>query len=305
MSTNAYLVICDQSPEDKGFRKLLGKSGFEPEEVRIGSNHGAIAGLLKDREPGIVFIPAAWQDMFCVKILNEIEILGLPFETAIFGPQPEMAGLIAAFNAGLSAFIETPVNADGFAQILSRLKTKLAARVEKARDLYRLREYDGGTAFAGFSPQMVERDQVLAKAFMDIVNRTGPIFDDKTAVLLVSSSQVQQSVFEIFLKALGVTVLIAGSVAEAMTALGSRAGCRMIISDSILPDGDARALVEKVRKAFTSELPRVVVITASPDKVAGLLSPDSHIDDVIIKPAPDVGMESILPTVISGLYQTR
>jgi CheY-like chemotaxis protein len=305
MKTKAYFVICDQLSDDRELRQLLLKRDFVVEDIAIGSDHGAIAGILKDNEPGFIFIPPAWEDMFCVKVLNEIDLLGFPFETVIFGPKPEMAKLILAFNSGLSGFVELPVNTSSFTQVINRLKFRFVGKLEADRQNRRLTEFERGGTPAAFSSQMLERDHFLARAFMDLAARSGPIFSDNVSVLLVSSSLVQQQTFEAFLKKLGITVFLAGSVAEAGRILGKGNGCRMVISDSVLPDGDVGSLVENVRKTFTSKLPRFVVITSSPDKASELLSPDMHIDDVILKPGPDAGLESILPTIIAGIYQTH
>lgn len=305
MNITAYVVKTETSSLDKELKKLIEGRDLRIEELDIHSDHGAIINILKDREPGIVFIPTEWLDMFCVKVLNGIVTLKSQFETIIFGPTPDMSYLIAAYNSGLSAFVEMPTKKDLFAQVVTRLKNRLAEKIAVARDLNRLREFERGGAPAAFSPQILERDQFIAKAFMDIMSRSGPLFDGNVSVLLVSSSHAQQQAFEAFLKTLGIKVMLAGGVGEAIKILSGSSQCKMVISDGVLPDGSAATLVEKLRKSMTSELPRFAVITASPDKAGELLAPEMHIDDVIVKPAPDAGMESILPTIIAGIYQTR
>ncbi|MBI3794686.1 MAG: response regulator [Nitrospinae bacterium] len=305
MKAPAYMVNCEFASPDKELRKLIAARDMEMVDLDIGGDHEAVISLLKDRESGVVFIPTAWLDMFSVKVLNGIVSLKTPFETVIYGPPPDMKYLIAAYNSGLSAYLEMPLNKDLFTQVLNRLKARMAEKIAFARDMFRLKEIDKGGGTTILSPQMVERDLCLAKAFVDVVNKSGPLFDGNVVVLLVSSSHAQQQIFEKFLKSLGIEVILAGGVAEAATALAEAPGCRMVVCDLVLPDGGATTLVDKLRKSLKSEMPRFVVITASPDKVWELLAPETHIDDVIVKPNPDFGVESILPTIIAGIYQTR
>jgi len=300
----AYLLKTASTAPDGALAHLLAGLEIPVEELRIAANHEEVIPLLRDKDPGVVFIPPVWDDLFCIKILNDIRTLGTPLETVIAGPQPLIPNMVAAFNADLSAFVETPVNEDVFKQVIHRVKARLAKKMETLHNLRRLAEYENGGTPGFFSPQVMERDQLLARAFMDILSQTGPLLSGSIRILLVTSSAAQQQRFGAFLKGIGITVVPANGMTEAMKIMGEET-FPIIISDNILPDGDAVTLVNELRKRRATEMPRFIVLTASPDKATELLQPDTHIDDVIIKPGPGARIESILPPIIAGIYQVR
>ncbi len=51
-------------------------------------------------------------------------------------------------------------------------------------------------------------------------------------------------------------------------------------------------------------MPHIIVWSSSPDKAADLLEPDNHIDELLLKPGPEAGTESILPSIISVIYRS-
>jgi len=303
MSTNAYIIKAGSAVPDGGLPRLLDEFEMRVEELNIADRHDAVIPLLKEREPGLAFLPPLWEDLFCVKVINDIMTIPTPFETLIVGNQPIVPNLVAAYNAGLSAFIETPIHNDLFRQTVHRARTRLARKIADMQNLKRLTEYEAGNSSCVFSPQLAERDQYLAHAFMDLINRSGPLLAGNIRILLVSSSTAQQQRFGAFLKTIGITAVPAHAMSDAITLLKNEDHFPIVISDYLLPDGDAITLVNEMRKFLTSAMPRFLVVTASPDKAAELLKPDTHIDDVIIKPGPGARIESILPAIIASIYQ--
>lgn len=302
---NGYIVTNGKGRPDPSLAEVLRPYGLPLEELDVAGDHDALARLLKERDPGLVFIPPLWDDLFCVKLLNSILTLDTPFEPVIIGAAPIIPNLVAAFNAGLAGFVEIPINADLFRQVFYRAKQRLDARIETMQNLRRLKEYETGSAPTIFSQQIVERDQLLARAFMDLIKGKGPIVNQNVRLMLISSSSAQQASFSSFLKGVGIDVTTAGSMKEALKILGDGHHFPIVISDNLLPDGDAITLVNAMRKTVKEAMPRFIVLTASPDKAAELLKPETHIDDIIVKPRSGERMESILPAIISGIYQVR
>ncbi len=283
----------------------LKTSDIPAEEVEMPQDAEAAITLFKDRDPGIIFIPPVWDDLFCVKVINNLETLRTPFETVIADRQPSIPNMVAAYNAGLSAFVELPVNDDLFQQAILRCRARLEKKMSTLVASNRLRAYEHGTVPNIFSPQILERDHLLSKAFMDLIQRKGPLLANNVRLLLVLSSEAQQQRFGIFLRSIGLQVAAAKDMREALRAVENDGPFAIVISDNILPDGDAFGLVNAMRKNLKDKMPRFIVITGSPDKASDLLRPESHIDDVILKPGPGHDIEMSLPTIISSIYQIR
>lgn len=302
---NAYFVISGEHRPDASLVPPLEAADITIEEVEIGQDAETVIALFKDRDPGFVFLPPVWDDLLCVKVINNIETLRTPFETIIADRQPKIPNLVAAYNAGLSAFVELPLKADLFQQAIARCRARLEKKLSILVAGNRLRAYEREAVPNIFSSQILERDQLLSQAFMDLIQRKGPLLGGNVRLLLVLSSDAQQQRFGTFLKSIGIQVVTAHDMKEAVLAVESDGPFALVISDNILPDGDASGLVNALRKSLKDKMPRYIVMTGSPDKASDLLRPESHIDDVILKPGPGHGIEMILPAVISGIYQIR
>ncbi|GMT42312.1 MAG: hypothetical protein IEMM0002_0723 [bacterium] len=150
----------------------------------------------------------------------------------------------------------------------------------------------------------MERDQHLAHALLDFMNNNGPVRSGDIKVLLVTTSAAQEKRLGNLLTKIGVSAVSAGNMEDALKNT-NLTEYSLIISDSVLPDGDAVTLVSRLRKALKSHMPRFMVWSSSPQKATDLLRPENHIDDVLIKPGPGTGIESMLPSIIAGIYQTR
>lgn len=302
---NTYFIISGQHRPDPSLAAPLEACDITVEEVEIGKDAETVAALFKDRDPGFIFLPPAWEDLLCVKVINNIETLRTPFETIIADRQPAIPNLVAAYNAGLSAFVELPLNADLFQQAIIRCRARLEKKLSILVAGNRLRAYERDAVPNIFSSQILERDQLLSQAFMDLIQRKGPLLGNNVRLLLVLSSEAQRQRFGTFLRSIGLQIATANDMREALQSLDSDGPFAIVISDNILPDGDASGLVNAMRKTLKDKMPRFIVMTGSPDKASDLLRPESHIDDVILKPGPGHGIEMVLPAVISGIYQIR
>ncbi|MDH5542899.1 MAG: response regulator [Nitrospinota bacterium] len=279
------------------------KKGMEHkvEELELPENHEDIYPIFADKEDGIIFIPAIWTDLYCVKIINEVEHLKGVFGAVIVGKTPKASELVVAFNEGLYAYLETPMDKQNFKQTLTRVFGKLRKKSGENLVLGRIKQYESGLSPRSFSHQMHERDHLLAKAYIDVLKDRGPLMDGTVKVLLVTASKAQEGRLEKFLKELGLKIESVDSMAAALEK-ASVGKFELIITDNMLPDGDAITFVDKLRKLMKKSLPRVIVWSSSPEKFASLLGPENHIDDVILKPGPGAGIEVILPSIVAAIY---
>lgn len=301
---NIYLLDNDSHSLDGGLETALEQMGPTVEHVLLPSSHEDISSLMESKGGGVVFLPPIWVDLLCVKAVQEIQRLSKPFETIIYGPEPNPSDLIVAFNEGLSAYLKSPLDHEALKCILSRTTAHYNEKLEQERKAKLLEHCPTQTFPVTSHQERLVRDRLLAKALIDCRHRQGPMFEDAIRVLLVSSSSAQQKRLESYLKMADIKVKGVGSMEEAaQTAQTARYDA--VVSDSVLPDGDAATLVNRIRHSVTSEIPRFIVWTASPEKATELLDPENHVDDVVLKPGRDAGMDSILLSIIMGVYHTK
>ena len=301
---HTYLLYNKKYPPDAELLDGLKKRHLHTENVEIPGDHEEMLSLFGKREAGVIFIPPVWEDLFCVKMIDEIQTLKVPFEVILVGAQPLIPNLIVAFNNGLGSYLETPIDDDKLGHAISRATSKLRKKAEDLQRKLRLSEFESGSATNYHTPLQLERDQILAQAFLDFMHQRGPIHDGEVKILVVSSSAAQEHKLENFLNNLGMEIQATTDIAKAVQMTASN-NYTLIISDGVLPDGDAIELVNRLRKTLKDQMPRFLVWSSSPDRVPALLNPDNHIDDVLIKPGPGTGIESILPTIVNRIYQTR
>ncbi len=296
-----YLLQIDDNVLDESLFNVLNSMSIEFETLTLSSNHQEINPLFNKLEGGIVFLPAMWKDLFCVKVVQEISLIPTSFETIIVDTVPEVSNLIVAFNEGLSAYLETPVTEEKFQLTISRVRSRFEDKISQLSTTRRLSSLSAQSISLNTSQAVIARNQYLGRAFIDMVKQTGPLFENKIEVLLTSSSSVQQKQMESVLNAIGISTIKTGSIEEAIQ-IAEKNEFPVVISDNFLPDGDAIKLANRIRK-ISKQMPHIIVWSSSPDKAATLLKPESHIDEVLLKPGPEVGIETILPSIIAVIYR--
>lgn len=299
-----YLLENEAHPLDESLKKELASAGHTAEAIALPEDHEQLQALLEDHASGAVFLPAAWDDLFCVKTIDEVDSHARPFETVLVGPPPPLSRLIVAFNHGLTAFLETPVDPETLRLTLKRVEGRWKRSVETAElaatvELYRT----GGSAHA-LSNENLMRDQLLGHALAQFASQEGPFFEGSVTILLASTSPSQQKQLASLLTRFGAQVTTVGTMNEAFEQLKDKA-FTVVISDGVLPDGDALAFAARLRQEAKQSIPHFMVWSSSREKVPELLRPESLVNDVILKPGPDLGIESCLPAIVSAVYRMQ
>ena len=293
-----YLMESATHRLDQALKNILATRNLPLSELDLAEDtHEAVRSLLIEREPGLVFMPAIWQDLFGVKTIQEIRMLPVLFETIMCGPAPEPSHLVVAFNEGVGAYLQTPATESAIDTTIRRLQKKLADRIAQAARLTEMEKYASGSGLA-----TALRDQMIARALLDLRGGRGPLLDGNAHVLMALASKAQAGHLDAFLKQAGFGVDHAPSIADALKLTQTKAYVALI-ADGVLPDGSAVDLAIKMRKSLKLQIPRVIVWTSSPERHKDFLKPGNYIDEVVLKPSPDAGMESILISIIMGLYQ--
>lgn len=299
---NYYVVSSTEHPIDGALQPMFQSLDPAPIELELPNTHGELAHLFDGRSGGIVFLPAVWEDLYSVKLVEELDKLAAPFESIVIGSAPSASNLALLFNEGVGGFVETPLETALFRIVLRRVTERYHFRCEQLKRDRRLAQLESGAPSSALRERDSERDRFLGTALTDFYKRQGPIFDGDCRVLVVASSTAQRNRLEKGLMGLGIITVGVGSMAQALATEGL-AGYTLIIADRELPDGDALELAQRLRRSKLSALPRLIVWSSSPEKVDELLRPGANIDDVILKPPPSGGIEAVLPPIIENIYQ--
>lgn len=296
-----YLLQNDNHPLEKGLTAALESLSMEFKILTLPTDHGDIAHVMSDLQGGVVMLPGIWTDLFCVKVIEETALLSTPFETVIVASAPDLSNLVVAFNEGLSGYLELPVTEERLRQVISRARARFEKRLLQIEAERRFSDLAAQSIPFNRSKAMTVRNQYLGRAFIDFAKRRGPVFEGTIEVLLVSSSPVQQKQLGELLKASGLSTTTSGSIEEAIQGLDEK-DYRVVIADGVLPDGDVTVLAGRVRK-IAKKMPYMIAWSSSPEKAETLLRPENHIDEVLLKPGPEIGIESVLPSLIAAIYQ--
>ncbi|VAX38153.1 hypothetical protein MNBD_UNCLBAC01-578 [hydrothermal vent metagenome] len=296
-----YFLENLEYPLDKTLMETFQLCDLSFEVLSLPNDHKETGKVLESKERGCVFLPAVWQDLFCVKIIQEIKLLEKAFETVIVGSAPLAENLVLAFNEGLSAYLTVPITKVNFQHIFLRVKARHKQYIERLDMEHRLFDLERQLNMSSGSEPVHIRNHYLGQAFLDIKKQKGPFSEENIEILIISSSEVQKEKLATLLNVLGLTVVKVKNIEEAIKIVQDKY-FSIIISDNVLPDGEAVALADQLRKSC-SKVPKLVVWSSSPEKAGSLLDPKNHIDEVVLKPSPETGIESILPTIIALMYQ--
>ena len=297
--------VLDREPRllDESFYAAAGQTGLELQALPFPADHEEIARIFEEKSPGLVFLPAIWDDLFSVKIVEEIQNLGTPMETVIVGASVATSNLVTAFNNGLTSFLETPVVKEYLSLSVSRASAKLNKKLDIHDMARRLELYEAGSTVKSFNPTTQRRDHLLGQAYLHLLQHQGPLANGDVHILLVSTSPSQQKQLAVLLRKLGAQVTEAASMKDGCDQL-EKQPYPVIISDNVLPDGDAATFARNTRTIVKENVPYFIVWSSSPEKATEMLNPETKINDIILKPGPDMGLESILPAIIAGVYQS-
>ncbi len=277
------------------------KDKFIPESyeiisLKLPSDHEEIHQLFEEQSRGAIFLPAIWEDLLSVKIVQEIKSLKEFFTIALVGKEGDLDSVICAFNNGLTGFLTAPVEETAFKQVFSRMKYLDEIHAQK------LLKKASSNLTSTFT--ITEKENYLSKAFLDFLSEKGPFVSEQTSVLIVTSSPAQSNLLKELLQQLHITVHTVGSIDKAIETLKSNS-VDLIISDATLKDGSAKDMGKAIHTEINQAIPPYLVWTSSYDTQAIPLEKDSHIDEVLPKPSSKSSLTSLLPSIVMWIYKVR
>ncbi len=297
---NYYILKNLNHPPDESLLDALTELSINYELIEIPGNHTEIQQTLSQQNNGIIILPEIIVDLYSVKIIQEILELNTSFEVIMTGSSKNLPMIITAFNAGLNSYIEMPYHVENLKHIFKRAARSLNNKLSQKQAINFYSEIQFSNNKEEIRASTIN-NQILGQAFIDFAKKTGPIATNKVTTILLSSSPAQQNQLAKILKAIGLNVIQTENIEETLKT-SQNSDSLLIISDSILPDGDIYLLTKNLQKQC-QEMPKIIVWSSSPEKAKELMQPENRIDLVLNKPSPQVGVESILPAIISVIYQ--
>lgn len=298
---NIYLLENKKQALKADLKQSLSSLGIKHNSLALPSSPQGVSSVLPSAESALIFMPAIWTDLFIVKVLQTAEVHNPELLIVACGTPGEVSELVLAFNEGLYSLLEYPVGEDKLRCLLKKAEARLS---DSSSSSGKLPTSNDHCLSHFYCPEHEVRDRMLASAFVDTFYREGPFVERKIRVLSVSPSSAQQQLLQNYLNKLDIAVDRAGSIEEAVSALNAEK-YQGVIASNVLPDGDAPLLSKRMRGILKQDVPRLVVWTSNPENVFELRDPEHKIDDVVLKPSADSGMESLLISIIIGVYQTK
>ncbi len=297
---NYYILKNSKHTPDVSLLNTLTELSINYKLIEIPENHTEIQQTLSQKNNGIIILPEIIVDLYSVKIIQEILLLDTDFEVIMTGRGENLSMIITAFNAGLNSYIEMPYHVENLKHILKRAARSLNNKISQKQAINFHSEIQLSSSKEDIRASTIN-NQILGQAFIDFAKKTGPIATNKVTTILLSSSPAQQNQLAKILKAIGLHVIQTENIEETLE-ISQNTDSLLIISDSILPDGDIYLLTTNLQKQC-QEMPKIIVWSSSPAKAKELMQPKNRIDLVLNKPTPQVGVESILPAIVSVIYQ--
>ena len=295
MKRPIYLLADNEDDFSLECRALLRELEYDWTFLESPRHHDELPKLFEKKQLGIVLLSITWDDLLCVKMVEEIASMERPFESVIISDLPNPEKLAAAFNRGLSGFLTKPLKQQETRMVLQRA----SRRIEDS--LGRMKPSNDG-------PHSVVdplRDQLIGSAILKWLDGKEALpFDKSLKALVIASSEVQGSALVSLLKKLGLSAFRCKSAAEARTCLDGQ-DYELVISDCQLPDGTALDVSAYIRQIKRRRIPRFIVWTSSPQLIPKLLQPEAHIDSIMRKPPSDCGLASLLPTIFATVMSAQ
>ena len=295
MKRPLYLLANTEEDFSLACKELLRDLDYNFAFIKSPDHHDELPKLLQDKESGVVLLAITWDDLLCVKMVEEIVNMERPFESVILSDLPTPANLAAAFNRGLSGILTKSPKPNEVRVVLQRASRRVDARLKDRV----------ATNMSG--PAKVDhlRDHLIGSAILRWLDGKGGLpFDKSLKALVVASSDVQGSALTALLKQLGLSAFRCKNAAEARSCIDGQ-DYELVISDCQLPDGTALDVSNYIHQSKRQRLPRFIVWTSSPGLDPKLSAPEAHVDSIMRKPSPENGLASLLPTIFATVMSAQ
>jgi DNA-binding NtrC family response regulator len=266
-------------------------------------NHNDIQMMLGTHPGGIVVMPAIWEDLLVVKLVQQIMLLDKPYKTIAVGTCNDIASLATAFNEGLSAFITIPAETGVIVNSIKRVVSQQNLRVNELRLMKKNSSVNSYSAHEVFSEKKNYsfREKLVGKLLIQLAEGLNPFKANATSLMNITTSVARQNQFSRLFDTMGFQTTPAATIREALELAGKKE-FSVVVSDAVLTDGKISELTSGL-KNVCRRMPYIIVLSSSPEKADELLTPENCIDEVVMKPVPDSGIESVLPTVSAYAFR--
>ncbi|MBI5814447.1 MAG: response regulator [Nitrospinae bacterium] len=212
--------------------------------------------------------------------------------------------LTLMFNEGAYGILREPVSAEGAAQLVRQAIKKSRWEMDEAalnRDLRHTNEA------LNTKVERLELELSRARDLTDRLERLSYfLFSDRqfkpktVKILLISDSAYQRNAMEGLFGGMGFTVTAAGSAEEAIPRIKSEKP-HIVVSDLELPGMSGVDMAKEVKGQKGYPPVYFVILTANEDKVDYILSPETKVDDCVIKPGDTEKFYGVATKVALGI----
>ena len=298
------ILAGDSGEKFAGIEAILANAGEAVERLESEITEPDFQRMLSNRHSGVIVTRFCEGDLASIKAMQAIR-LKKPFLKLIFITDKELhpSILTLMFNEGAYGTLLEPLSKESSLQIVRHAIKRSKWETDEAtrnRDLVIVNESLAKKA------EKLERD---AGRLRDIIEKmekfvyfllTDKGFKPKQVkMLFVSDSSYQRNLFEELFGKIGFNVKGVISAEDALLEIKSFEP-DIVVSDLELPGMSGVDLAREVKGKKGYPRLYFVILTANEDKMDYILSPDTMVDDCVIKPGDNENIQGVVAKITMG-----
>lgn len=236
--------------------------------------------------PAVLFLPALEKDCLGVKLVQTARAFEHGHVTVLYAPSlPDARFLCLAFREGLDDVLpldEPPVATAVQVKRAGRRFMQRMIRLSKTQDPEGEKLRVLCERFESENAHMREQILHLSSTVGRLARGELKMSKEAPALLIAARSRAQSSSAVEIAKELGFVVTLVESGAEALAA-ADETPPRVLLTDGTLGDMDGAELARKMRKALGNRPLVVIAWSSSPEAIDQLLTPETLVDDFVLK----------------------
>lgn len=304
----ADIILAGSSDESLGgVGDILTERGEKSERLELDLTHPEFVSRVAGLRPAVVLARFHEGDLASIKAMQTMRMATRCVQAIFITQKPLSAPILTLmFNEGAFGVLQEPLDAPLAWQLIRQaIKRSKWERDEMARDeeLRRLNESlrQRAEKLEGEAARDHETiDRLEQLAYLLIADRG--FKPQSVQALIVSNAEYQRGLLEEEFKKLGFVTHTAKTAGEAMPMI-KKLSPDIVLSDLELSDMSGMEFGRKVKSEQGYPRTHFVIITSSPEKVDKIMSPETKVDDCVVKPHGGGKLYTIVARAALGLLE--
>ncbi len=302
------VVLAGSREEDfSGIVEILKEAGENVARIEMEITDNGFQSVIADRETGVIISRFHEGDLASIKAMQAIKAKK-PYITFLFISQKQLSSsvLTLMFNEGASGVLQEPLSSDTARLLVKKAIKRYMWEMDGAmrcEDMLKINESLKARLEMleqNFSRSINVRAKLERLVYFLLSNDT--FKTSLVKLLIVSDSPYQLGVLLEKFGEIGFNVKGVETAEEALKEIKSyKPG--IIVSDLELPGMSGVDLAKKIKGTKGTSISYFVILTSSEDKMDFILSPETLVDDCVLKPGDTSKYHEMVSKVALGLLE--